>query len=97
MVSGNSIEITGTTPLPTFGNSCSEYSLIVGDFSGRNTDTKWFAGSFVEKNLKGSLSSNLLYSLQPSESPQKVFWFGVFFFVFPALACQCVKSTLKNN
>lgn len=52
MVSGNGTEITGTTLFPTFGNSCREYSLIAGDFRGRNTDMKWFAGSFVRKKTQ---------------------------------------------
>lgn len=73
MVSGNTNEITATALLPTFGNSRSEYSLILGDFSGRKTDTKWFAGWLVGKKLKGDLSSNLVYSLQASETLQKVF------------------------
>jgi len=68
MVSENSIEITGTTPLPTLGKSCSKYSLIAGDFSGRNTDTKMFAGSFAGKNLKRDLSSDLVYSSQLTET-----------------------------
>lgn len=64
MESGNNTEIKGTTLLPTSGKPCSEYSLIAGAFSGRNTDTKWFYGLFVGEKLKGDLSSNPIYSSQ---------------------------------